>query len=80
MHTKLAHMDDAGIDISILSLAVPGPDRVGGAQADELAHIANDLLAELVAAHPDRFWGYATLGFGDIDVALKELDRCFLDA
>ena len=49
MQTKLAHMDEAGIDISILSLAVPGPDRVGGAQADELARIANDLLAELIA-------------------------------
>ncbi len=76
MQTKLAHMDEAGINISILSLAVPGPDRVGGAQADELARIANDLLAELIAAHPDRFWGYATLGFGDTDATLKELDRC----
>ena len=76
MQTKLAHMDEAGIDISILSLAVPGPDRVGGAQADELARIANDLLAELIAAHPDRFWGYATLGFGDTETTLRELDRC----
>ena len=77
MQTKVGHMDEAGIDISILSLAVPGPDRVGGAQADELARIANDLLAELIAAYPDRFWGYATLGFGDTETTLKELDRCF---
>ncbi len=76
MQTKLAHMDEAGIDISILSLAVPGPDRVGGAQADELARIANDLLAELIAAHSARFWGYATLGFGDPEAMLRELDRC----
>jgi len=77
MPTKVGHMDETGIDISILSLAVPGPDRVGGAQADELARIANDLLAELIAAYPDRFWGYATLGFGDTETTLKELDRCF---
>ncbi|MGR8921964.1 MAG: amidohydrolase family protein [Gammaproteobacteria bacterium] len=74
--TKIAHMDEAGIDVSILSLALPGPDRVGGALADDLARSANDLLAEIVAARPERFWGYATLGFGDIDATLAELDRC----
>ena len=74
--TKIAQMDEAGIDISILSLAIPGPDRVGGALADELAQTSNDLLAEIIAARPDRFWGYATLGFGDPDTALAELDRC----
>ena len=77
VRTKLAHMDETGIDISILSLAIPGPDRVGGAMADDLARIANDLLAELIAAHPERFWGYATLGFGDMEATLKDLDRCF---
>ena len=80
MQTKLAHMDEAGIDISILSLAVPGPDRVGGAQADELARIANDLLAELIAAHPDRFWGYATLGFGDTEATPQRTRPLFLGA
>lgn len=74
--TKIAHMDEAGIDVSILSLAIPGPDRVGGALADDLARLSNDLLAEIVAARPDRFWGYATLGFGDPDETLRELDRC----
>ena len=76
MQAKLADMDEAGIDVGILSLAVPGPELLGGAHADEVARIANDLLAELIAGHPDRFWGYATLGFGDIETSLKELDRC----
>ena len=74
--TKIAHMDEAGIDVSILSLAIPGPDRVGGALADDLARLSNDLLAEIIAAAPERFWGYATLGFGDPDETLKELERC----
>lgn len=73
---KLAHMDEVGIDVSVLSLAVPGPELLGGVEADEAARLANDLLAEMIAAQPDRFWGYATLGFGDIDASLKELDRC----
>lgn len=73
---KLADMDRAGVDVAILSLNVPGPEMVGGVEADELARIANDCLAEIIAAHPGRFWGYATLGFGSIEASLKELDRC----
>jgi predicted TIM-barrel fold metal-dependent hydrolase len=77
MQRKLADMDSAGLDVAILSLSIPGPELLGGAQADELARLVNDVLAELIAQHPHRFWGYATLGFGDIDASLKELDRCF---
>ncbi len=77
MQRKLADMDSAGIDVAILSLGVPGPELLGGAEADEVARMANDLLAEIIAAHPNRFWGYATLGFGNIEASLKELDRCF---
>jgi len=77
MQRKLADMDSAGIDVAILSFGIPGPELLGGPEADEVARLGNDLLAELIAAHPKRFWGYATLGFGDIDASLKELDRCF---
>lgn len=73
---KLADMDSAGIDVSILSLSLPGPDPLGGADADRAAREINDLLAEMIAAHPQRFWGYATLGFGDIEASIRELDRC----
>jgi len=77
MQRKLADMDSAGIDVAILSLGIPGPELLGGAEADELAKMVNDLLAEIIVQHPNRFWGYATLGFGDIDASLTELDRCF---
>ncbi|MBI3247550.1 MAG: amidohydrolase [Deltaproteobacteria bacterium] len=77
MQRKLADMDSAGIDVGVLSLAIPGPELVGGHKADALARMTNDVLAELIAAHPQRFWGYATLGLGDIEASLKELDRCF---
>ena len=77
MARKLEDMDRRGIDVAILSLSVPGPERLGGKQADLVAREANDLLAELIADQTDRLWGYATLGFGDIDASLKELDRCF---
>lgn len=76
MSRKLEDMDRRGIDVAILSLGVPGPERLGGKRAEQVARDANDLLAELIADHPHRLWGYATLGFGDIDASLKELDRC----
>jgi len=77
MPRKLADMDSAGIDVAVLSLGIPGPELLGGAEADEVARLVNDVLADIIAHHPDRFWGYATLGFGDIEASLKELDRCF---
>jgi aminocarboxymuconate-semialdehyde decarboxylase len=77
MQRKLADMDSAGVDVAILSLGIPGPELLGGTDADELAHLVNDLLAEIIALYPTRFWGYATLGVGDIDASLRELDRCF---
>lgn len=77
MQRKLADMDSAGIDVAVLSLGIPGPELLGGTEADEVARLVNDLLAAIIAQHPNRFWGYATLGFGDIDASLKELDRCF---
>jgi aminocarboxymuconate-semialdehyde decarboxylase len=74
---KIDDMDRNGIDVAVLSLSIPGPERIGGSQADELAKAINDELAEIIAQRPKRFWGYASLGFGNIDASLKELDRCF---
>jgi len=77
LQQKLDDMDSAGIDVAVLSLGIPGPELLGGPEADEVARMVNDLLAEIIAQHPNRFWGYATLGFGDLETSLKELDRCF---
>jgi len=49
MQRKLADMDSAGIDVGVLSLGIPGPELLGGAEADEVAHLANDVLAEIIA-------------------------------
>ena len=54
---------------NIESITAP-PDTV------ELARMANDGLAELVAKYPDRFIGAAAcLPMNDIDAALREADR-----
>ena len=47
-------------------------------EAAVLAQKVNDEMAELVRKYPDRFTvGVATVSTGDIDSALKELDRAF---
>lgn len=73
---RLAAMDAAGLDVQVLSLNSPGiqaePDA---AVAVARAAAVNDLLAETVAAHPDRFAGFAALPLQDPRAAAKELER-----
>jgi len=61
----------------VLVLAVPPLEEVGPpAVAAEFARLANDEMAELVQAHPDRFAGFAAaLPLNDTEESLKEIDR-----
>ena len=58
-------------------LASPPLEVVGDPQTSpELARIANDGMAEVVAKHPDRFPGFiASLPMNNMDACLKEVDR-----
>jgi predicted TIM-barrel fold metal-dependent hydrolase len=64
--------------LQILSISQPPLDKVASpADAVELARIANDGLAELIARYPDRFIsGVACLPLNDIEASLVEADRC----
>jgi aminocarboxymuconate-semialdehyde decarboxylase len=74
---KIEEMDAHNIDMALISLNIPGPDLAADLKdADELARIGNDGIAEAVSKHPDRLKGFATLGFGDIDATCRELERC----
>jgi predicted TIM-barrel fold metal-dependent hydrolase len=61
----------------ILSLPTPPLEVMGTpVQALELARVANDGMAELVARHPQRFAGFvASLPFNDPDAAVQEARR-----
>src|SRR5262252_9940322 len=76
VEAKLADMDAAGIDLAVLSPGPPSPAVLGGALADAWAARINDELAVIAAAHPGRFAGWASLGFGDPSRAIAEVDRC----
>lgn len=72
---KLRDMDAAGIDLSVLSVNIPSPDRLAPDLAVAGARLCNNYLAELCACHPDRFLGLASLPLNDVPTAIAELDR-----
>jgi 6-methylsalicylate decarboxylase len=66
-------MDDAGIDIAVVSLSTPGVHTGDDAKARALARRCNEFAAELIHARPDRFGGFACLPLPDVDASLEEL-------
>ena len=65
----------------ILSLPTPPLEAMASvADAADLARLANDGMAELVARYPDRFAGFvASLSFSDPDAAVREAWRAVDD-
>lgn len=72
---KIVDMDRAGVDVSVLSVNMPGPERLAPELAVEGARACNDYLAETCARHPGRFVGLASLPLQDVRAAMAELDR-----
>lgn len=72
---KLRDMDASGVDMSVISVNIPSPDMLEPDLAAQGARICNDALAELCAAHPDRFVSLASLPLNDVPAAIAELDR-----
>ncbi|HEY0932482.1 MAG TPA: amidohydrolase family protein [Trebonia sp.] len=73
---RLASMDAAGIDVSILSVVTPATQALPAAEAVALAREANDEAADAVRAYPDRLRAFATLPTSDPQAAAAELERC----
>lgn len=73
---RLAAMDAAGIDFQVLSASSPGTHMQKPAEAIATARNVNDLAAETVAAHPDRFAAFALLPMPAPEEAAAELERC----
>jgi predicted TIM-barrel fold metal-dependent hydrolase len=73
--TRIAWMDDRGVDLQIVSLTPPGAQPLGPAEARALSRLANDVVAEAVRLHPDRLRAFATLPMADPRAATAELER-----
>jgi len=73
---RIKEMDEAGIDLQVLSHAPPGPQQVDPATSVKLASGANDRLQQIVLSSPDRFAAFASLPTPDPEGAADELERC----
>ena len=73
---RLAGMDASGISTAILSHTVPGAQGiVDPASAAAAARDINDFLAGIVARHPRRYAGFASVALHDPATAASELER-----
>jgi predicted TIM-barrel fold metal-dependent hydrolase len=72
---RIAAMDEAGLDVQVVALNSPGLNNLSPEEAIRLQVETNDHIAELVATHPDRFQGFATLAMPAPAAAARELER-----
>ena len=73
---RLRAMDEAGIDIQVLSHGAPAAQKLPPETAVDLTRRVNDRLAEACAKHPTRFAGFAALPTPVPEQAALELERC----
>jgi 2,3-dihydroxybenzoate decarboxylase len=73
-------MAAAGIDHQVLALTSPGTNVLDPATARSMATLANEVAAQAVRDHPDRFTALAAVAWQDAlvnnaDAAVSELER-----
>lgn len=74
---RLKAMDEAGIDVSVLSLTDPGIQGIANTKtAVDQASKTNAFLAKQIAKNPKRFRGFACLALQDPSAAANELEYC----
>jgi predicted TIM-barrel fold metal-dependent hydrolase len=72
---RLKEMDEAGIDMQILSHGAPSAQKLAGADAVAITRRANDRLHAVVTANPKRFAAFAALPTIDPQASADELER-----
>ena len=72
---RIKEMDEAGVDIQIISHGAPSAQKLAGDDAVALVRRVNDRLAAAIAKHPKRFAGFAALPTVDPAAAADELER-----
>ncbi|NQU70844.1 MAG: amidohydrolase [Rhodospirillales bacterium] len=81
MDARFRVMDEFGDYRQIISmLSPPIEDVTTPEQGRDISRLANDCMADLVAAYPNRFTGFvAAISLNDLDYALVELERAIKD-
>jgi len=73
--SRIKEMDDAGIDVQVLSHAGPATQRINAEAAVKVSRLANDRLHEVIQLKPRRFAAFATLPTPDPGAAADELEH-----
>lgn len=76
---RINAMDDANIDVQILSLFSPGVEQMDPPTAVEIAQDSNNYIANAIEQNPTRLGGFATLPTSVPETAANELERTVLD-
>jgi 5-carboxyvanillate decarboxylase len=76
---RLREMDEHGVDMHLLSLTAPGVQMFDADTAVGLAALANDRLAEVIARHPRRFAGLASVAPHAPQRSAREMERAIRD-
>jgi predicted TIM-barrel fold metal-dependent hydrolase len=76
---RLFYMNDAGIDVQVLSFGSPGAQAFEAQIAIPMARDANDRLFKAILANPGRFAGFAALPTAAPEAAADELERCITE-
>ena len=72
---RIEDMDRAGIDVEVVSLSTPNVFFTDAEHQPPVARMINDSYADLIARHPKRFKGFASIPMDAPDAALNELHR-----
>lgn len=74
---RIKEMDDTEVTIQVLS-TIPVLFNYWARPADglETSRFLNDHIAETVSKNPERFIGLGTVPMQDVDMAIKEMERC----
>ncbi len=72
---RLREMDEAGIDIQVISHGAPGTQKLDAETSVRMARQCNTRLAEFVATDPKRFAALCLLPTPDPAAAADELER-----
>ncbi|NUS07753.1 MAG: amidohydrolase family protein [Nonomuraea sp.] len=73
---RLAEMDQAGVDVQILSAVGPNLEVPEPAAALRASRYVNDAYAALVDKHAGRFRAFAHVPLPHVEQAVAETERC----